>query len=169
MTYGISWSRTSSYSLFINPGHMLRDFMAIHNQPQRKGTHFSSLLLADCVIRTPQIYELAILPPQNWFRLLPDNKIHKASLNQCVRQLYPRVLSFGLIPRLISPVSGLVLGKSSSYSQAAEKTTASGFKQGRTAASSKLLSSNTSLRLWQLANQLSATITSELLLLKSEY
>lgn len=44
---------------------MLRDFMAIHNQPQRKGTHFSSLLLADYVIRTPQIYELAILPPQN--------------------------------------------------------------------------------------------------------
>lgn len=122
MTYGISWSRTSSYSLFINPGHMLRDFMAIHNQPQRKGTHFSSLLLADYVIRTPQIYELAILPPQNWFPLLPDNKIHKASLNQCVRQLYPRVLSFGLIPRLISPVSGLILGKSSSYSQAAEKT-----------------------------------------------
>lgn len=169
MKYGISWSRTSSYSLFINPGHMPRDFMAIHSQPQRKGTHFYQLFLADCVIRTSQIYELAILLLQDWFPLLPDNNIHKASLNQCVRQLYPRELNFSLIPRLMSPVSGTVLGKSLSYSQAAEKTITSGLMHGRTSASGKILSSNTSLRPWQLGNQLSATTTSKLLLYKHDY
>lgn len=169
MKYGLSLSRTSSYSLFINPVHMLRDFMAIHSQPQRKGTHFYSLLFANCVVMTSQIYELAILRPQNWFPLLPDNHIHKASLNQHAQQLYPRVLNFGLIPRLMSTVSGVILGKSLSCSQAAEKAIASGFMQGRTSALGKLLSSNTSLRPWQLGNQLSASITAELLLFKHDY
>lgn len=69
----------------------------------------------------------------------------------------------------MSPVSGVILGKNLSYSQVAEKAIESGFMQGGTSASGKFLSSNVSLRPWQLGNQISATITSELLLFKPDY
>lgn len=153
MKYGVSQSRTSSYCLFINLGHMLRDFLAIHSQPQRKGTHFYSHFLEDCVIRTSQIYELAILLPQNWFTLLPDNNVHMVSLIQYVR--------LWLNPKVNEPSFWCYFGQGFVlHLHAAEKTFASAFMQGR--ASAKFLSSN-------IASSLDNLETSSLPLLPLNY